>query len=203
MLLYQPLKFHYWLTSNDVMIIKIKTVYDLYSPAVAVLVIFKVDFTVLIHNWGFWSFAPYFNEMPTVLQYNRDLLVKHPWIQTPTINISTHHLFFYLKEEGSKEVHVVSVNCPSIPDSSTPQVQTLCSVHGSFSPVWRHQQVTLFTDQLSVFRIDADPNTKARDLIPGNDNYIFYSIRTPYWIPYFLKPLNRFSDLKRFANTKS
>lgn len=118
---------------------------NLYSPAVAVLVIFKVDFTIFIHYCRFWSLAPNFNEFPIVLQHNKQdsLFIKQSWNQLPTINIHTYHLFYYLKKERPKDVHVVSANGPSISDTSGPPVQQLSGVYASFSLVWRHQQVTL------------------------------------------------------------
>lgn len=43
--------------------------YDInsYLPTVAVLVIFKEDFTILTHYCGFGSLAPHSNELPVVV----------------------------------------------------------------------------------------------------------------------------------------
>ena len=51
--------------------LKINQVNYSYSPAVAFLVVFKVDFTIFIHYCGLGGLALlYFNEIPAVLQYN-------------------------------------------------------------------------------------------------------------------------------------
>lgn len=48
----------------------------LYSPTVATLVIFKVDFTIFIHDGWFWSLAPHFSEIPVFLQNKKHYKVK-------------------------------------------------------------------------------------------------------------------------------
>lgn len=80
------------------------------SPAVAVLVIFKVDFTIFIHYCGFWDLAPYFDETPVVLQCNNNeknisTVVQH---QMAAVTIKQHSVFNYLEDDTSEDLHVLS-----------------------------------------------------------------------------------------------
>lgn len=146
-----------------------------------------MDFTIFIHHCGFWSLAPYFNETPIVLQHNKQdgLFVRQSWNQLPTIHIQTYHLFYYLKKERPKDLHVVSVNGPSISDTSDPSVQQLSGIYASFSLMWRHQQVTLNV-ALQV-RVDTDPKTAAW-VTTASVRWGWYSlndVRAHHWTIFF------------------
>lgn len=112
---------------------------NLYSPAVTVQVIFKVDFTTLIHYRRFWMLAPYFNKTPVVLQYKNSIT----WKPMVWVSFNISRCLYYLKEKSSEDSHVVPEYAASIRDAATSSVQQLSGVKASLFAVWRHHQVTL------------------------------------------------------------
>lgn len=176
--------------------LKTTQVHYSYSPAVADLVIFKVDFTILIHNRGFWGVAPYFNEIPVVLQYNNNqqdsTLVNSYW------NLLAPKLIIFSITLRRRALRTFILCLTIVPASVIPLLLRLSSSvaftvvflqHGAISR-WHfslQEHAVVSWEEATTW---SDPRTTART---GYERYCFDNVTTLRRAASFLRPLNRLS----------